>query len=185
MSETPESFDEHGVAEQGLAAANHAPLENGEDSLTPEKSMDERQMFQGLFSEVRVALQEANDRMRRIEESVSTAMARKVSLQFLELFNLIADTKESTLALARQNMDVDLEKAAHNMGVFLDMIAEDLLSHGVRSVVSQPGGSFLVKYHEQVNGDPQFDPRNAVVKASIRMGFLWGDRVLQKERVEI
>lgn len=38
------------------------------------------------------------------------------------------------------------------------------------------------RYHS-IQGKMDFEPRTAVVGQSLRDGFLWGEQVLQKERI--
>ena len=122
--------------------------------------------------------------IKNLEDTVSESSIKKVSSQLLELFNLIADTKDSTIDLARKNNDQSLENTAYNMDVFLDMIIEYMAEYGIQSITSMPGDKFVPKYHTLKTGNQQFDPRNASIKLSKRTGFLWGEQVLQKEKVE-
>lgn len=145
----------------------------------------EAQLLQQGFSEVRSALFTANDMIKKLEDTVSESSIRKASNQLLELFNLIADTKDSTIDMARESDDQSLENAAYNMDVFLDMIIEYMAEYGIRPIASVQGDKYQPKYHAAGNGNQQFDPRSALIKASKRTGFLWGEQVLQKEQVEI
>ena len=145
----------------------------------------EAEGVQKYFLDVRAALQEANEKIRKLEDSFFETTTKKVSAQFLELFNLIADAKDSAFDLARQNNDRDLENAAYNMDAFLDMIVEYMADYGIQPIATAPNSRFSAKCHTPVNATPQFDPRTAVVKVSTRSGFAWGEQVLQKERVEI
>jgi hypothetical protein len=149
------------------------------------QSAIEAEQLQRGFSEVRSALLKANDMIKNLEDTVSESSIKKVSSQLLELFNLIADTKDSTVDLARKNNDQNLENTAYNMDVFLDMIIEYMAEYGIQSISSMPGDKFSPKYHTIGTGNQQFDPRSASIKVSKRTGFLWGEQVLQKEQVEI
>lgn len=146
---------------------------------------NEENAVQGGFSAVREALLNTNGMIKRLENSISEATTQKVSSQLLELFNLIADTKDSAFDLARQNNNNDLETAAYNMDMFLDMIIEYMADYGIQTIASNPGERFSGKIHEVVKDDDQFDPRNSTIKVSKRSGFKWGEQVLQKEQVEL
>ena len=171
-------------AEKRIAAARKKITETIDDKRVQSAAEAQEQLQHG-FSEVRTALLKANDMMKNLEDTVSESSIKKVSGQLLELFNLIADTKDSTLELARKGNDQSLENTAYNMDVFLDMITEYMAEYGIRSIASTPGDKFLPKYHAAGPGSQQFDPRSASIKASRRTGFLWGEQVLQKEQVEI
>lgn len=137
------------------------------------------------FSAVREALVKANESIKLLEDSVSESITRKAYTQLIELYNLIADTKDSTFSLALQTNSQDLENAAYNMDVFLDMLVEYLADYGVQTIASFQGDAFSAKHHTLGKTGVQFDPRNARVSRSLRNGFIWGEQVLQKERVEI
>ena len=65
------------------------------------------------------------------------------------------------------------------------MLAEYLADYGVQTIASSQGDAFSAKHHTLGKTDIQFDPRNARISRSLRNGFIWGEQVLQKERVEI
>lgn len=147
--------------------------------------LQEQQEIMNQFAEVRVILIQANERMKCLEDSVSVKMTKKVYIQFLELYNLIADTKDSTLLLVQQTDDRNLEKCAQSMDVFLDMITEYLADYGICTLASSSGQPFSAKYQEAANKGMQFNPKTAIIKRSLRNGFAWDEQVLQKEKVEI
>ncbi len=170
-------------AEQKTSVARRKFLETIENNR--EESVKEAQLLQHDFSEVRSALFKANEMIKKLEDTVSESSIKKVSSQLLELFNLIADTKDSTVDLAKKSNDKNLENTAYNMDVFLDMIIEYMAEYGIQSIISMPGDKFSPKNHTIGTGNQQFDPRSASIKVSKRTGFLWGEQVLQKEQVEI
>ena len=137
------------------------------------------------FAAVKQALLKTNEMITRLERAMSEDVVRKISSQLLSLFNLIADSKESVSKLAREVKCPCLNNVVDSLGAYLDMIAEHLGDYEIHPIVSQPGDRFCGKYHEAIQNEPQFDPRSAMVKSSKRMGFRWGEVVLQKERVEI
>ena len=165
-----------------LARKKHAEML---EERRKQAALVEQQLLQQGFSEVRTALVQANEMLKKLEDIISESAIKKITTQLLELFNLIADSKESAFDLARINSDQDLENAAYNMDVFLDMIAGYMAEHGIMPIASTSGEKFNSKYHATRSSNQQFDPRSAVIKTSRRIGFLWGDQVLQKEEVEI
>lgn len=171
-------------AEKKVSIARNKQVELTEASRK-QSAIEEQQQLQHHFSEVRSTLLEVNTMIKNLEDTVSESSIRKISDQLLELFNLIADVKDSTVNLARKNHDQNLENAAYNMDVFLDMIIGYMADHGIQAIASTPGTQFSPKHHTIGIGSQPFDPHSASIKASKRTGFLWGEQVLQKEQVEI
>lgn len=172
------------TADKKIAEAKKRVLE-----LSAGKRLDEyhaeRDTTEQHFAVVRDALVKANESIKLLEDSVSEGITRKAYTQLIELYNLIADTKDSTFSLALQANNQDLENAAYNMDVFLDMLVEYLADYGVQTIASFQGDSFSAKHHTLGKTGIQFDPRSARISRSLRNGFIWGEQVLQKERVEI
>lgn len=146
---------------------------------------NEHSSTEKFFFAVREALVKANESIKCLEDSVSESVTRKAYTQLLELYNLIADTKDSAFSLALKTNSQDLENAAYNMDAFLDMLVEYLADYGVQTIASSQGDAFSAKHHTLGKTGVQFDPRNARISRSLRNGFIWGEQVLQKERVEI
>ena len=171
-------------AERKIAEANKRAIA----VTAKKKSLEyeaEQQNIEQRFGEVREALVKANESIKCLEDSVSESVTKKAYTQLIELYNLIADTKDSTYTLAIQSNSKELENASYNMDVFLDMLVEYLADYGVRPIVSFQGECFSAKHHLLAKTETQYDPRNASIARSIRNGFIWGEQVIQKERVEI
>ena len=172
------------IADKKIAEAKKRILDLSANKRLSEYVIEHASTEQ-CFSAVREALVKANESIKLLEDSFSESITRKAYTQLTELYNLIADTKCSTFSLALQTNSQDLENAAYNMDVFLDMLVEYLADYGIQTIVSFQGDAFSAKLHIVDNTDIQFDPRNARISRSLRNGFIWGDQVLQKERVEI
>lgn len=172
------------IADKKIAEAKRRVLELSADKRFNEFNA-EQQSTEQHFTEVRDALVKANESIKLLEDSVSESVTRKAYTQLIELYNLIADTKDSTYSLALQTNSQDLENAAYNMDVFLDMLVEYLADYGVQTILSIQGDHFSAQNHTLGKTGIQFDPRSARIVRSLRNGFVWGEQVLQKERVEI
>lgn len=145
---------------------------------------DFRENVQSHLAEVRETLMQTNQALRDLEDLFTEHMTEKVSTQFLELYNLIADVKEQTFSECEKRADPELEKTACNMEVFQQMIEGYLEDYGVVTIKSEPGDPFRARYQATVNMPEKFDPRKAGVRRSLRNGFCRGEQVLQKEQVE-
>lgn len=145
-----------------------------------------RENVQSHLTEVRKTLMQTNQALRELEDLFTEHMTEKVSTQFLELYNLIADVKDRTLSECEKRADPELENTACNMEVFQQMIEEYLLDYGIVTTRSEPDDPFRAKYQATVNMPEKFDPRKAKVKRSLRNGFFreGDEQVLQKEQVE-
>lgn len=172
------------IADKKIAEAKKRVLDFSANKRLSEYA-SEHDSTEQCFSAVREALVKANESIKLLEDSVSENITRKAYTQLIELYNLIADTKDSTFSLALQTNSQDLENAAYNMDVFLDMLVEYLADYGVQTIASFQGDAFSAKHHTLEKTGIQFDPRNARISRSLRNGFIWGEQVLQKERVEI
>lgn len=172
------------IADKKIAEAKKRILDLSANKRLSEYATEHGSTEQ-CFSAVREALVKANENIKLLEDSVSESITRKAYTQLIELYNLIADTKDSTFSLALQTNSQDLENAAYNMDVFLDMLVEYLADYGVQTIASFQGDAFSAKHHTLGKTGVQFDPRNARISRSLRNGFIWGEQVLQKERVEI
>lgn len=172
------------IADKKIAEAKKRILDFSANKRLSEYAI-EYSSTERCFSAVREALVKANENIKLLEDSVSESITRKAYTQLIELYNLIADTKDSTFTLSSQTNSQDLENAAYNMDVFLDMLVEYLADYGIRTIASFQGDAFTAKLHTLENLDIPFDPRSARISRSLRNGFIWGEQVLQKERVEI
>lgn len=172
------------VADKKIAEAQKRILDLSANKRLSEYAAEHSRTEECFFA-VREALVKVNESIKLLEDSISESITRKAYTQLIELYNLIADTKDSTFSLALQTNSQELENAAYNMDVFLDMLVEYLADYGVQTIASFHGDSFSAKHHTLGKAGIQFDPRNACISRSLRNGFIWGEQVLQKERVEI
>jgi len=168
------------------AAKNDAELmirkAAGKAGRSKEVFLAEQKQYSEGFDAIRQSLIEVNNKMKAMEDMVEQASIKKAYSQLLELYNLIADTRDSTIKLAAETGNQDLGNSAYNMEVYLDMISEYLAGYGIQTISTACGESFQGRYHS-VQGNRDFEPRTAVVGQSLRDGFLWGEQVLQKERI--
>ena len=120
--------------------------------------------------------------------SFSDSLAENYVMQFaaaqIELFNLIADNFDSHAPKAALSQNSDYRAAVDNCKDYLDMIIDALADFGVEEISSADGTPFDGKIHD-VRNTKMFSPRLATVKKSLRPGFKYGERVLQKEAVEV
>ncbi|MBP5590571.1 hypothetical protein J6Y50_01765 [bacterium] len=172
-------------------------LDNAEKHLQLFKDADEE--IQNDFSAVKAQLVLVNDKIKAVEEMLSSTnssitkldqafpdnMTKKAYTQLFYLFDMIEDTIESTQNIWQKNKGCDLENALANMKVFSDIIIEDLGDFGIKAIQTRHGESFSGKYHCLRNKNQQFDTKTVVISKSIRAGFVFGDVVLRKEIVEI
>lgn len=172
------------IADKKIAEAKKRVLELSADKRLGEYNAEHDSTVQ-QFSAVREALVKANESIKLLEDSVSEHITKKAYTQLIELYNLIADTKDSTFLLSLQTNSQNLENVAYNMDVFLDMLVEYLADYGVQTIASFQGDAFSAKHHTLGKTGIQFEPRNARISRSLRNGFIWNEQVLQKERVEI
>lgn len=137
------------------------------------------------LAELRRALMDTNAQMRKLEDSILESGRDETIRQLLELYNLIADSRDSTLELARKGGGLDSRNMARNLKEFLEMIAGFLTSYGVTVHTGASGSPLNVKTQEVRNSPAQYDPRRAVISTSLRSGFVLGDVVLQKEWIQL
>lgn len=171
------------AAEEKLAAARTRCAALAEERREQENAEERQLLLQG-FAEVRAALQPANETLKRLEDTVYESAAKKAYRQLTELYDLIDDLRTAASAAARETGDEAQENTAYNMEALQDMLAEYLSSYGITRLISAPGEPFSPKLHA-AQGTPQFDPRNAVIRRSLKPGFLWGEQALRKEQVEV
>lgn len=149
------------------------------DAKTEQASMDEQ------FIIIRNQLLQANQTMKQMEDYVVEMATRKAYTRLIELYNLIADTKDSTFRIAEETGNADVENAAYNLEVFLDMISEYLADYGIETIMDTEGAPLRVKYHTVLHADRDYNPNHSVIDRGIRNGFVWGDQVIQKQKVTL
>ena len=145
----------------------------------------DRTEFSRQFGEIQLLLSNANTQIRDLETLFSESNVKRIYDQLSDLYNLIHDTKTSTLKSADKTLNEDLYTAAYNLQDFQDFISEILSDYGIRTLKSDPGTPFRSKFQTPVMSDPNFNPNKATVEISIRPGFAWGEQVLQKEEVKL
>jgi len=150
---------------------------------------NEHKLMQKAFDAVRQELVSVNEAMRKLEDSFAETNTKKVSGQMLELYNLIADTRDAAFKAAEQAENKEIEdvvrNSAYNMEEFMNMIEYYLSDYGIKPLISNKGDAFSGKYHTITNSQELFDPYSARVNRSVRTGFIWGEQVIQKEKIEI
>ncbi len=171
-------------AEERLCMARNRMTSDGAEERRKNFETAQSRMNDG-FSEVRKSMLGISNLLKQMEKAAEDQLVRKAFDQYLELYNLIADYRDSVTAKAREKKDTDLENAAWNLDVFLDIICEYLADYGIQSTASLPGEKFSPGIHEAVDAGEGFDPRKETVRTSLRNGFVWGEQVLQKEKVRI
>lgn len=137
------------------------------------------------LAELRRALMDTNVQMRKLEDSILESGRDETIRQLLELYNLIADSRDSALELARKASNLDPQNVARNLKEFLEMITGFMISYGVTVHTGAPGDPLNTKTQEVRNSPAQYDPRRAAISASLRSGFVLDDVVLQKEWVQL
>ena len=135
------------------------------------------------FNMVRDALLRTNETFKKLENSINVRFTEKVFTRFLELYNLIVDTRNSMSKKAINNSNAELEMIIHNLNIYLDMIVEYLADFGVKTICTSPGNKFSVRDHELVGDNNQCDYRALIVRKSLRNGFVWDEQIIQKEQV--
>ena len=141
--------------------------------------------LQKQLQEINMQMKQVGEKTRRIDGFLNQESIRKAHINLIELYNLIADTRDSQMKLAEETRNVHLENSVFNLGVFLDMISDYLDGYGIRTLSTQPGTAFNGAYHALPQHRMTADPKSLVVCGSIRNGFAWGEQVLQKEQVEV
>lgn len=133
---------------------------------------------------VRDALQEVNERMRGIETALQAENDCRVCVRLMELYNLVADARDTCRAQAAKT-ESGGSQVGDRLEMLLDILENDLEEYGVRTLVTPAGGHWQENTHTVVNAGSGYDPGTAVVRQSLRAGFVRGTQVLQKERVRL
>lgn len=159
--------------------------ETAEPNCPAEISPRQELRIEDSLAELRSALMDTNAQMRKLEDSILESGRDETIRQLLELYNLIADSRDSALELDRKTKKMDPQGTARNLNEFLKMIAGFMSSYGVTVHTGAPGDPFNTKTQEVRYGPAQYDPKSAVISASLRSGFVQGDMVRQKEWVQL
>lgn len=184
--EDRKEFAKESEKEESQSLKEEADFKEKDSEKADFEEPEFRENVQSHLTEVRKTLMQTNQALRELEDQFTEHMTEKVSTQFLELYNLIADVKDRTLSECEKRADPELENTASNMEVFQQMIEGYLEDYGIVTTRSEPDDPFRAKYQATVNMPEKFDPRKAKVKRSFRSGFFReeDEQVLQKEQVE-
>ena len=142
-----------------------------------------KQKLKQEFDLVKNSLLQANTVMKQLEEAAHETDSMKAFNSLSELFNLVADLRESEFKISQQKEDEDIRRTVANLDEILSMITIILSDYGINAIISSPGDSYSPKYHAVKNAGLNFN--GATVKKSVRTGFAFGNQVLQKEQIEI
>lgn len=178
------------MAAHKIAMADQRVIE-----LTHAQRLQHSQEVQHTYSEgiyaLQQTLQEINTQMklvgeqtRKLDTFVTEESIRKAHINLIELYNLIADTRDSQMERIHDTQNEDLKNSVFNLDVFLDMIAEYLADYGIVTISTEPNSTFNATYHAVPQTMKDYNPQSLIVRRSVRKGFAWGEQVLQKERVE-
>ena len=124
------------------------------------------------------------ENLRNFSDDLAENYVMRFAAAQIDLFNLIADNFDSHASKAEQSQNKDYCAAVENCTAYLEMIIDALADFGVDEISSADGTPFDGKIHD-VRNTKMFSPRLATVKKSLRPGFKYGERVLQKEAVEV
>lgn len=200
-AQNPAVMDAKALAEQIIAdaetmAAHKIAMANQRvNELTRAQRLQHSEEVQHTYSEgiyaLQQTLQEINTQMklvgeqtRKLDTFVTEESIRKAHINLIELYNLIADTRDSQMEQVHDTHNEELKNSVFNLDVFLDMIAEYLADYGIVTISTEPNAVFNPTFHVVPQTMKNYNPQSLVVRRSVRKGFAWGEQVLQKERVE-
>jgi molecular chaperone GrpE (heat shock protein) len=200
-AQNPAVMDAQALAEQiiadaeAMAAHKIAMADQRVIELTHAQRLQHSQEAQHTYSEgiyaLQQTLQEINTQMKLVGEQtreldtfVTEESVRKAHINLIELYNLIADTRDSQMERVHDTQNEDLKNSVFNLDVFLDMIAEYLADYGIVTISTEPNAAFNPTFHVVPQTMKNYNPQSLIVRRSVRKGFAWGEQVLQKERVE-
>lgn len=136
----------------------------------------------GSLDALRSAILEMNSQMRDVEKMIVESNTQKASRQLLDLYDIIADLRDSAAGQAPGDPTGECANTAHNMDMLLMLVVDALAEYGIANINTLPGKPFNGKIHE-VSGGKSFDPKCAVIAQSVRDGFSWGEQVIRKEKI--
>lgn len=173
-----------------IAMANQRVIEMAHAQRLQHSREVQRTYSEGIYA-LQQTLQEINTQMklvgeqtRKLDTFVTEESIRKAHINLIELYNLIADTRDSQMERVHDTRNEDLKNSVFNLDVFLDMIAEYLADYGIVTISTEPNSAFNATYHAVSQTMKDYNPQSLIVRRSVRKGFAWGEQVLQKERVE-
>lgn len=124
---------------------------------------------------------QTQEAMRTLEAQFDQSQLLKIFDTFYSLYELIDMNKQSL-----RSLPAEYSYICENMDTFLEVIQEGLADFGIQTIISEPHSPFNGKLHV-VQGNTMFDPSTAIIKCSLRPGFVnrATGNVLQKELVEL
>lgn len=170
-------------AEMILAEAQHRATRLTTDILDERYKTEQQPVTNGLDA-LRTALLEINSQMRAMEKTLTESNTQKASRQLLELYDIIADLKDSAAAQMEDDLTGIHGNTMHNMQMLLMLVQDALSEYGITTISTLPGEPFNGKIHE-VKNNHAFDPKTAIVAQSLREGFSWDQQVIQKEWIKL
>ena len=151
-----------------------------------QKAKEEQYLAQnaGLKDGIELVLRQfaqTQEEMRALEERFDQVQLMKVFNTFYSLYELIDLNKKSLQTLPKEYSYI-----CDNMDIFQEVIQDGLADFGIKTFISESDTPFDGKLHE-VQGDAVFDPAKALVKCSLRPGFMntATENMLRREQVEI
>lgn len=135
----------------------------------------EMQLYTSSFEEMNRAIKQAAERLKCAEDALCRTNDKKACRQLLQLHDFVGDIC-AAYALP--------EVVGKKLVAVMDMIADSLAEYGAEALVSVPDEDYNADFHTVVN-KAVFAPADAKIKRSVRSGFIMGDEILRKEKVEI
>lgn len=166
-----------------LEDAKHRASRLTADILDERYKAEQQPVTNGLTA-LRTALLEINSQMRAMEQTLTESNTQKASRQLLELYDIIADLKDSAAAQMEDDLTGIHGNTMHNMQMLLMLVQDALSEYGITTISTLPGEPFNGKIHE-VKHSRAFDPKTAIVAQSLREGFSWDQQVIQKEWIKL
>jgi molecular chaperone GrpE (heat shock protein) len=139
------------------------------------------------LKEIKHSVQGVYDMIVGLEEGIKERYLHRYIDQLLEFYNLVSDGYTSHSAKAAESNSSDYVNCVEgNLHEYLLLISDILQEAGVSEIHSEAGSAFSGKLHETLaSAGANFNPQKAVIKRSIRSGFRIGEKILQKEKVEV
>jgi vacuolar-type H+-ATPase subunit H len=167
-------------AEELLARTKTHAQEIKQNALDEKYTICNESLKTGMDLVVQQFIQ-TQEAMRDLEAQFAQSQLLRIFDTFYSLNELIDMNKKSL-----QTLPNEYSYICENMDTFLEVIQEGLTDFGIQTVISKPHCPFNGKLHG-VQGSAMFDPSTAMIKCSLRPGFInrATGNVLQKELVEL
>lgn len=146
-------------------------------------AMESRSEMNESIKGILLSLSETNKAVMDIQGRTDQMNINKFARDLTELYNLIADNYDS-LSKAKGRDEEETRILKNNYEAFLGMIEDILTKYGISTIKTKSGEKFDGRLHD-VKGRENFNPKSAVIKESLRSGFMSDMVVIQKERVII